>query len=420
MKTKFSLLIFCLLVFSSFSSMGISLLAPSNIIITYPQLSIPDYGVSHYNITQDVTYEVVLNFTFTHRSGPNDYWFRFARFNTRMPNSSLTRYCPPYQESKLNYSKISSNILPAEIKEGHHDKFNNTYDSFNATNLAIDEIISFDQRYIVKLNAITFQDIDPADIGVYDTSDEMFELYNKSEPYYEKDDPSLFALSYSIVDVNDSVVVKAEKIYNWVSNNIVYNRYLPDQEMGALWAYENLQGDCSEYSSLMVTLLRIQGIPARKVTGFVISNNPSTRPSVGQTWNYYSTESVTTILGHAWVEYYVPEIGWIACDPTWASGGNYFNSIDLLRFNVNVGANFLFPPLEDLVSEFGNPGIVYYETSIFEYNYNVKVTVLESNLAPLAPFPLFVVIFIGAGVAVVLIAIILIMKRKKEIISYEY
>ncbi|MFX1419102.1 MAG: transglutaminase family protein, partial [Promethearchaeota archaeon] len=412
----YSFIFLCLLIFPSITSMGMSLITPSNTIINHLQLSIPDYGVSHYNITQDVTYEVVLNFTFTHRDSMWQYYFRFARFNTRMPNSSLTRYCPPYQESTLNYSKMSSNILPSDIREGHHDKFNNTYDSFNAT-LSPDESISFDQRYIVKLNAITFQDIEPADIGVYDTSDEMFELYcNNSEQFYERDDSDLITLSNNIVDVNDSIVIKAEKICDWVSKYIVYNRYL-DEEMGALWAYENLQGDCSEYSSLMVTLLRIQGIPARKVTGFVVSNYASTRPSVGQTWNYYSTESETTILGHAWVEYYVPEIGWIVCDPTWNSGGSYFNRIDFLHFNLNVGANFLFPPY-GIVSEFGNPGIIYNPSLDYEYNYNVRITVLEANLAPLAPFPLFVVIFIGAGVAVVLIAIALIMRRKKEIISY--
>jgi len=89
------------------------------------------------------------------------------------------------------------------------------------------------------------------------------------------------------VSPSDNPVEKAEKICNWVSSNIVYNGLLDKQEKGALWAYTNLQGDCSEFSSLMVTLLRIQGIPARKISGFVISNYPPTRPAVGNTWNFH-------------------------------------------------------------------------------------------------------------------------------------
>jgi hypothetical protein len=403
------------------NSMALSLLTPSNTAITYPQLSIPDEGISNYNVSQSVKYQVVINFTFTHKSGPNTYFFKFARLNNRMPNSSLTRYCPPYQESKCLYTDISG-PNPSDIKMDHQDKFNNTYDTFNAT-IAVDNSVSFDQTYNLTLREVIFQDIEDSEIGEYDYSDEMFDLYcNHSEPYYQRNDSSLISLSNSIVLSSDNEVQKAEKICNWVSDNIVYNSYLPDQEMGALWAYNNLQGDCSEFSSLMVTLLRIQDIPARKVLGFVISDSRSFRPSVGRSWNFYSTESTSTILGHAWVEYYVPKIGWIACDPTWHKQGNYFNRIDFFRLNFNVGANFNFPPYPDPLSEFGNPGIVYFGNPVYEYNYNVEITVLEVNLTPLKPFPLYAVIFVVAGLSVILIAIILLLRRrgKKEVISYSY
>jgi len=369
-----------------------SFLVSHNGILTYPRLSDPDYGVSNYNISQSVTYEVVLNFTLTHKSGFDRYYFKFARLDNRVPNSSLTPYCPPYQESELLYSDITGNI-PAQTIEGHYDRFNNTYDSFNAT-LPIDGNVTFDQKYTVKLNEIYFNGIEDTDIGLYNTSDEIFDLYcNHTEPYYERHDPSLISLSNSIVSPSDNPVEKAEKICNWVSHNIVYNGLLPKQEMGALWAYNNLQGDCSEYSSLMITLLRIQGIPARKISGFVISNYPLTRPAVGNTWNFHTDHINSTMMGHAWIEYFVPSIGWIACDPTWHSAYNYFNRIDFLRFNINAGANFFFPD-NYTVSEFLNPII---RIGDYEFSYDVKITVLEANLSPLPEFPIFVVVFIIIG-----------------------
>lgn len=378
---------------------------------SFPLVSTPYYGVSNYNITQSVTYQVEVNFSLTHNSGGSNYYFKFARLNNRMPNSTQTRFTPPYQESELLYNNVTG-YNPAQIIMGRNDQFNNTYDLFNAT-LAPAAEVTLDQKYRVELNTIKFQDIGDSEIGTYNMSDEIFTLYcNNSEPYYERDDASLISLSNSIVDPGDNPVEKAKKIYDWVSDNLVYNGGLPAQEMGALWAYTNLQGDCSEYSSLMITLLRIQDIPARKVTGFLISNNPSLRPKAGDVWNFYASDLGSNMLGHAWMEYYVPDIGWIACDPTWSSATGYFNSIDFLRFNLNVGANFFFPP-SFTMSEFSNPVFVH-SGGLYNFNYDIKITVLASNLLPSGSFPILLIVFIAVGVAAVLITLIIIIKRSRK------
>ena len=294
---------------------------------------------------------------------------------------------------------------------GHYDKFNNTYDSFEAFLLGMAPImpdsvqkVSLNQKYVIKLNAIKFQDIEDSDIGLFDQSDEIFELYcNNPEVYYESDDPALISLSNSIVDSDDNPVEKAEKVFNWVSDNIDYNGNLPPQEKGALWAYNNLEGDCSEYSSLMVTLLRIQNIPARKVTGFLLSNDPGLHPNTDDTWTFHASESTSNIIGHAWVEYYIPNIGWIACDPTWNSGSNYFNKIDFLRFNLNVGANFFFPP-SSTVSEYLNPLFSYSLGVSYEYDYTIKITVIESNVSTLESIPQVAFLIIIISIIGIIIA----------------
>ena len=370
-------------------------------------------GVSGYEIPQSVTYDVEINFSLTHTSGGNgDYWFKFSRLNDRQPNSSLTQYSGPYQESELNYSSITGSDSTPFI---YRDRFNNTFDIFNATLLS-NETITLNQKYQVKLNEVYFNNINPSEIGVYDTSDEMFALYcNNSELFYERDDVNISAKSYEIVNPSDNPVVKAQKICDWVVNHLVYG--LQSQEMGAKWAYENKLGDCSEYSSLMITLLRCQGIPARKVSGFVISNDPTTKPYIGQEWDFYAgSAGASNILGHAWVEYYVPDIGWIACDPLWDEQVNYFNHIDYLRFNFNIGAWFSIPEYVDL-SEFPHPCIVYDPTSEFDYDYNFKVSVVDVNLELFALDPeIIVIIIIGVILAalVIGITIVIIRSRKKR------
>jgi len=371
-------------------------------------------GVSNYEIPQSVTYSVDINFSLTHTSGANgDYWFKFSRLNDRQPNSSLTQYSGPYQESELQYSSITGSDTTPFI---YRDRFNNTFDIFNASNLLPSETITLNQKYQVKLNEVNFYNINTSDIGVYDTSDEIFALYcNNSELYYERDDFNINATSYSIVNPSDNPVVKAQKICDWVVNHIDYDEGLPAQEMGAKWAYDNQLGDCSEYSSLMVTLLRCQGIPARKVSGFVISNNPSTKPYIGQEWNFYAgSAGASNILGHAWLEYYVVGIGWIACDPTWDGQVNYFNHIDYLRFNFNIGAWFSVPQLSD-ASEFPHPCLVYVLTSVFDYDYNFKVSVVDVNLNQIASeIIIFIIIGVILAALVIGITIVIIRSRKKR------
>lgn len=407
----FIYLVFLPITFSAYSRLPLSTATLGN----FPMTSSPENGVSNYVITQNVKYEVEINLSLTHKSLANStYWFKFARLNDKQPNSSITQFSPPYQESELVFSNITGfNNTPYVMQ----DKFDNTYDVFNNT-LNYNEEILLNQIYNITLNEVVFQDIVGAG-GIYNTSDDIFDLYcNNSVLYYEINNTALINKSNEIVVGITDPVLKAEAIYNWVSGHLEYDGNLPDQEMGALWAYNNEKGDCSEYSSLMVTMLRIQNIPARKVTGFVISNNPATRPQVGDKWDFSISRNdgivTSDFLGHAWVEYYVPEIGWIASDPTW-NAANYFNKNDYLRFHLNVGQWFSIPEVVNDSSEFPNPCIVYNQLATFDYLYEAQITVIESNLIPLEEFPFLFVIFIGVGVAAVLFTIILIiMKRRKK------
>ncbi|MFX0077169.1 MAG: transglutaminase family protein [Candidatus Hermodarchaeota archaeon] len=378
-------------------------------------------GVSKYQINQSITYQVELNYTFTHtRSSPQSYYFKVARLNDRQPNSSLTQYCAPFQESRLLYNSI---VLPNTtgndaLITNSHDRFNNTYDLFNAT-LYTSNIITLSQKYIVTLNEVEFGNIQDSDIGSYDTSEEIFDLYcNRSETYYgdnyyDINDPDLIAASNRIVDPSDNPLEKARKICTNVSSYLTYDGTLPPQEMGASWAFDNKRGDCSEYSSLMVTLLRIQGIPARKVTGFLIETGNNMIPEVGRVFNYYASSSgATNLLGHAWVEYYIEDIGWIACEPQIA--GSY-KKIDSFRFNLNVGAWFFVPGASvgyDYASEFPHlPAPVASDHDAYTFNYDVKITVLASD----SMFMELIVIIIIAGVVIaVTIGVVLLIRSSRK------
>jgi len=376
-------------------------------------------GISNYEVSQSVTYQVELNYTLTHtRSSPMSYFFKVARLNDRQPNSLVTQYTPPYQDSNMSYNSITG--IDSLIM-GSLDKFNNTFDLFNAT-LSTSDNITLSQKYKVKLSEVTFGNILDSEIGSYDTSDEMFDLYcNNPEPFYERDDPDLIAASNNIVDPSDNPLEKAQKISSWVSDYLTYSGSLPALEKGASWAYDNQLGDCSEYSTLMITLLRIQGIPARKVTGYLLSADSNLQPTVGQVFNFQASSSGTSsLLGHAWVEYYIPEIGWIACEP---QNPNDYKKSDYLSLNLNIGAWFFMPgasPGHDYASEFPHiPSPVTSDHDAYTFNYDVKITVLETSFGSLDPL---VIIIISSIVGIVIIGIVLLIrssrKKRKEYLTY--
>jgi transglutaminase-like putative cysteine protease len=68
-------------------------------------------------------------------------------------------------------------------------------------------------------------------------------------------------------------------------------------------ALRNRQGVCQDYTHIMIALIRRMGIPARYVSGYLFHQaGKKTR----------STEGAT----HAWVEAWLPGLGWLGLDPT--------------------------------------------------------------------------------------------------------
>lgn len=83
-------------------------------------------------------------------------------------------------------------------------------------------------------------------------------------------------------------------------------RYVPGATTLQTTAYQvhcSKRGVCQDLSNLFITLARLLGIPARYVCGYIYTGNTAeTRAK--------SDES------HAWVQLYIPNIGWKGFDPT--------------------------------------------------------------------------------------------------------
>lgn len=119
-----------------------------------------------------------------------------------------------------------------------------------------------------------------------------------------------------------------QQIYQFVVETLQYNYRRVEQPGGAvrLGAAAALKDPsdalCTEYTDVFITLARAAGVPARRATGYAITQNSRLRPL-----------SLVADVLHAWPEYYdLQRNAWIPVDPTWGdtTGGlDYFSKLDL-------------------------------------------------------------------------------------------
>jgi len=135
-------------------------------------------------------------------------------------------------------------------------------------------------------------------------------IYTQPEQYIESNDTAVEGLAIGLAGDQKNPFRIAEKIYDFVISQLRYA--VQPKIRGALWALLNREGDCTEYGTLFVALMRALGIPARIVTGHM-----SRALSEGGTTN---ATNLSVDSPHLWVEFYVEGYGWIPVDPTSGEG----------------------------------------------------------------------------------------------------
>ncbi len=120
--------------------------------------------------------------------------------------------------------------------------------------------------------------------------------------------PRVRALAVGLTETLTTSDARAQAIFEYVTHNHTYTLNLPDRDSDPLdhFLFEDKQGHCEFFASAMVALLRLGGVPAREVLGFM-----------GGDWNDFGNYyTVRQRDAHAWVEAYIDGRGWVMFDPT--------------------------------------------------------------------------------------------------------
>ncbi len=155
-----------------------------------------------------------------------------------------------------------------------------------------------------------FEDIDPALVGEYNTSDPEYLLYTRSERNIEITD-AVREKAREIVGNETNPHLQAQMIYYHIIETYPYS-HVPHASLDArepkvaesTYMFETDHGDCGTQSLLFSAFCRSLGIPARALGGYqrIIAETPG---------------------GHFWSEYYLPGYGWVPNDVTVAEAADW-------------------------------------------------------------------------------------------------
>ena len=148
-------------------------------------------------------------------------------------------------------------------------------------------------------------------------SEEQPDFYTEEIIPHIRFTPYLVSLAHDIVKDEKNPLIKARKIYDYVTQNVQYSFM---REYASIinipeYASYNLKGDCGVMALLFITLCRIEKIPARWQSGLYV--NP------------------THIGCHDCAEFYIAPYGWLFADPSF--GGSGYRTGDMKKWNFYFG-----------------------------------------------------------------------------------
>lgn len=127
-------------------------------------------------------------------------------------------------------------------------------------------------------------------------------------------DGTVAKVAKKIVGTQQEPLKKARKIYDWIIANSYRDENVhgcgvgsPNAMLAQLERDGRMGGKCLDMSALCVALMRSSGIPAREVMGI--------RVGPSRLSNAFSAKEDITKSQHCKLEFFIPTMGWIPCDP---------------------------------------------------------------------------------------------------------
>lgn len=212
-------------------------------------------------------------------------------------------------------------------------------------NLSLYEItepdITISRSYVIDCYNIEVV-LDPYNISNdYHINRPLYKKYTQASNIIPSDQYGYRALAYNVTVTGYNPYQKAKLIMEHVKNEFSWTEF--DTSSDLLESYQNSLGDSHRYSEMFVTLCRAVGIPARKISGILVSDS-------------------LEVINHHWAEFFIENIGWIPVDPAiyddmeWETVKDrtfYFGGVDNhhIAFSRGIVESVWIDPESDIIQD---------------------------------------------------------------------
>ncbi|OYT88812.1 MAG: transglutaminase [Burkholderiales bacterium PBB3] len=215
------------------------------------------------------------------------------------------------------------------------------------------------QLTVVARSVVTTQALPPPPSSItWEQARERFK-YSSSTPYdaaadfvfpspYVPRHPDFAAYARASFEADKPLVACARDLMRRIHREFTYESQSTQINTPALEALAQRKGVCQDFAHIMVACLRALGLPARYVSGYLL-----TQPEEGQ------VRLIGSDASHAWVSAYIPDAPpgqrWLDLDPTndrdgWGSPGEDYvtlavgrdySDVSPMRGVIHGGANHI-------------------------------------------------------------------------------
>lgn len=185
------------------------------------------------------------------------------------------------------------------------DRFGNRFQKVVWNDVARDIRVNLSYTANVRSELSAMESRTPFPIGKVSGTDA---LYLKATEMVQSDSAEIAELSRRLTAGAKTEYEAVTAITNHVTDSIKYTFNPPKYD--ALYTLETRSGNCQNFAHLCIALLRSAGIPARIVGGITLKDPwkvpIDARNSIVQSMGQG---------GHAWMEIWFPDLGWLPYDP---------------------------------------------------------------------------------------------------------
>ncbi len=241
-------------------------------------------------------------------------------YESPVKNSANKIMLFPISDESQELVKQKLTITGNPIIETYKDYYGNEVGSFTYTPPHYELLIESKIEVVTKeqqLQASTLSNEEQWELLKQKQNNALLIDYLKQEEFEKL--KQLEAIVQEMNLNNYSPFQSVEKLNQYVYSNFKYIKGITevDTTLDEVW---NLRaGVCQDFAHILLVTLRMIGIPSRYVSGYVCPLKEG-----------YRGEGAT----HAWVEAYLPELGWVGFDPT----NNCI--VNDLHIRLAVGRNF--------------------------------------------------------------------------------